>query len=280
MLKWRHNDSYPNCTDNTNKIEICDDNTEPTGFELQNKIIKDMFGCNNPNYCSANITKDDIHRQLIVLDSLYTTNIERMREFGLEEIAEAIWKLCDNGAGVYALGNLTTKLGITNPLHPQITNIFSGKYGYIKGIQNTSAPSLLSKYFFFAAIACNNNGNWGFPIYDTIAKEMMVKVQGFLGIPQTRISSNSSINISQYVMGMKSIVDTLSISNPSLWSNVYKFELLDYFLWHVGKAGHKSYSLLMTKNEIMACYSNGEITKLPKRITDWQDIYNKLQHYK
>ena len=184
--------------------------------------------------------------------------------------------LCDNGTGVHTLGNLTTKLSITSLLNSQITNIFSGKYGYIKGVQNTTAPSLLSKYFFFAAIACNNNGNWGFPIYDTIAKEMMVKVQKFLKIPQTKISTSGVLDINQYVMGMKSIVDALSISNPSLWSKVFKFELLDYFLWHIGKAGHQSYSLLMTKNEIRACYLRGKITKLPKRITDWQDIYDKL----
>ena len=59
--------------------------------------------------------------------------------------------------------------------------------------------------------------------------------------------------------------------------SILKYQLLDYFLWNIGKTGLKSYSLLLTKNELLSCYQNGSIVKLPRRIAYWQSIYEKLK---
>ena len=134
----------------------------------------------------------------------------------------------------------------------------------------------VSKYLFFATVACPVD-QWGFPIYDSIAKDMLRRIQKFLGIPVTPLTS-SKFSIDLYIAGLKSVIDALESNNPQLWSNlpVLKFQLLDYFLWHIGKAGSESYSLLLTKNEVQNCYSNGKIVKLPKRIVYWQSVYKKL----
>lgn len=260
-----------------NDIEVIEDDVEATGFNSDFTLIKDIFSCEGGGYCNKNITKNDIMRQLVLIDSLYSTNIKRMRVFALEEICDEIWNLCDAGNGCHTLGTLTSKINATQNLHPSLLKLFTNSYGYIQGAQAGTAPSLISKYLFFATVACPVD-QWGFPIYDSIAKDMLRMIQKFLGIPVTPLTS-SKFSIDLYIAGLKSVIDALESNNPQLWSNlpVLKFQLLDYFLWHIGKVGMKSYNLLLTKKEVQNCYnSNGEIVRLPKRIAYWQSVYDKI----
>lgn len=260
-----------------NGVEIIDDADDATGFFNDFAIISKTFECNCKNNCQNIITKSDILMQLVLIDSLYSTNIKRMRAFGLEEICDDIYKLCDSGKGVHTLRTLTSKINATRDLSTNIASLFTKQYGYIKGGKAGSAPSLLSKYMFFATVACPAD-TWGFPIYDSIANSLLRKVQKFLDIPVTpQMLQGFDINI--YIEGLKSIIDALTINKPDLWNrlSILKYQLLDYFLWNIGKTGLKSYSLLLTKNELLSCYQNGSIVKLPRRIAYWQSIYEKLK---
>lgn len=259
-----------------NDIEVVEDDVDDTGFSRDFATIKESFGCQSSGCCNNNITKNDILMQLVLIDSLYSTNIKRMRAFALEEICDDIWNLCDAGNGCHTFGTLTSKINATQNLHSSLLPLFTNSYGYIKGAPAGTAPSLISKYLFFATVACPID-QWGFPIYDSIAKDMLRRIQKFLGIPVTPLTS-SKFSIDLYIAGLKSVIDALESNNPQLWSNlpVLKFQLLDYFLWHIGKVGSESYSLLLTKNEVQNCYSNGKIVRLPKRIAYWQSVYNKI----
>lgn len=259
-------------------VEIIDDADDVSGFSSDFKLVKEVFGGSTKewgSFCNI-ITKNDIMRQLVVLDSLYSTNINRMRTFALEEICDDIWDLCDNGNGTHGLGVLTSKINATKNLPGNFSSLFVKSYGYIKGSNAGKAPSLISKYLFMATVVCPADA-WGFPIYDRIASDLLRKVQRFLGLPETY--NMAVFNIDKYIAGLKSIIDVLESNNPSLWNNlsILKFQLLDYFLWHIGKAGKKSYSLLLSKKEVQTCYSNGVIVKLPCRIAYWQSIYDKLK---
>ena len=134
-----------------------------TGFDAQFFAIKGAFDTNP----YSTISKEDIFRQLVLIDSLYSTNVVRMRQFGIEEIAEDIWQLCNDGKGNYTITALSQKIDISKPLPKAITDLFTNKYGYIQGKNDSSAVSLISKYFHFVSIVYPQN-DWGFPIYDTI----------------------------------------------------------------------------------------------------------------
>lgn len=256
-------------------VEIIDDADDISGFSSDFEYVKGVFACSNKEGCCRVITKDDIMRQLVVIDSLYSTNINRMRVFALEEVCDDIWELCNNGKNVHGLGTLTSKIDATQNLLPALSSLFTKPYGYIKGAKAGKAPSLISKYLYWATVVCPADV-WGFPIYDSIANELLPKVQRFLGIPVT--PAMNIFDIDTYIAGLKSIIDALENNNPALWNNlpVLKYQLLDYFLWHIGKAGRNSYSLQLSKKEVLACYDKGVIVKLPRRIAYWESIYNKL----
>lgn len=244
-----------------------------TGFNIQLHAIKGAFNT-NPH---STISKEDIFRQLVLIDSLYSTNVVRMRQFGIEEIADDIWHLCDDGKGNYTIAVLAQKIDITKPLPKVITNLFTNKYGYILGKKESSAASLISKYFHFVSIVCPQN-DWGFPIYDTIVANLLNDMQRFLQIPRTPakyFKSPKNLDIDIYIDGLRRIVIELSKFDFVIWSgkNRLKFEMLDYCLWHIGKCGKNSFNLLLTKQEILA----SQAATLPKRIQNWSQIYHLIK---
>lgn len=249
-------------------------NKEETSYDWNRYCICGGFFCCEGS-CNTEITKEYIYRQLVLIDSLYSTNVYRMRKFGLEEITDVIWDLCkDTDSNKHTLGILSKKLIATQPLNQEVKDAFSFSFGYIKGNHAGKAPSLLSKYFYFVSIACPQD-NWGFPIYDKIVHDLLRPLEKFIGVkPLTRASkinqSSSIFDIDVYRAGLKRIIDVLESNNPVLWntSEKQKFDLLDYFLWHIGKAKINPDSLL-TKNE----YLNGVV---PQRIKIWKKHYDTI----
>lgn len=256
--------------------DVDNDEISCCGYNTDYYVIKGTFGRDN-NSCLTELNKLDIYRQLVLIDSLYSTNVKRMRQFGLEEICDEIWRLCDNGSGKHNLANLTSKLDTSKQLPLNVSTIFSKQFGYISGCKSSSAPSLISKYFFFASAQCPLKDNMGFPIYDTIVCDLLYKVQKCLNIPLTprKCYANGTLNIDVYIDGLRRIINVLEANNPILWnnSNLTKFQILDYFLWNIGKAGKKSYNLLFTKQEMKDYYAYG---MLPARIIYWEQIYSSL----
>jgi len=133
----------------------------------------------------------------------------------------------------------------------------------------------LSKYFYFVALI-QQVDDYGFPIYDRIVRNLIRPMEKYMGL--TPLSTGLD-NIEKFIVAIKRIVDTLENADPNLWdpqnSGKLKFELLDYFLWHIGKAGEQSYRLLFTQSEY-ANYYNSNQTNLPKRIQDWENMYNQI----
>mgnify|MGYP003313849935 FL=1 len=94
----------------------------------------------------------DIYHRLILIDSLYSTNINRMRNFGLEEMTDVIWDLCDDRNGNHSDAHLAQSLAylisfpqqqgglIRRSVTPYtkfslpLINVFNDEYGYINQI--------------------------------------------------------------------------------------------------------------------------------------------------
>ncbi len=272
------------------------DNTE---FANNKDVIMGAFApCPCPT-CPHEFSKMDIYHRLILIDSLYSTNVNRMRNFGLEEMTDVIWDLCEDNNGIHTDASLAEKLSysidigeykkrsnfFTNlgigacTFYEPIFKAFNHQYGYVEEnnkIKNAGkAMSLLSKYFYFVALV-QRVDDYGFPIYDKIVRGLIRPIEKYIGLLPLSINLD---DMEKFIPAIKRIVDTLEAADPDLWdpknSGKLKFDLLDYFLWHIGKAGEQSYKLLLTKTEYLSYYPNK--VKLPQRIVEWEKMYNKIK---
>ena len=263
------------------------DNTEFTNNE---EVIKRTFApCPCPT-CPHEFSQMDIYHRLILIDSLYSTNVNQMRTFGLEEMTDAIWNLCSNGNSNHSDAFLAEKLswclceknnffdnlGIgACTFYKPIFETFDKRFGYIAGKKAGKAISLLSKYFYFVALM-QKADDYGFPIYDSIVCGLIRPIEKYIGLSPLSINLD---NMQNFILAVKRIVDALESADPNLWnpqsSGKLKFELLDYFLWHIGKAGEKTYNSLLSKTEYMSFYPNK--VNLPQRIVEWENMYNKIK---
>lgn len=271
--------------------------------------ISDLFG--NPVILNGGLTKMLILHRLALIDLFYGTNVNRMRQFGLMEIAEQLWQLSADAHGNHTDEELARKAHdfVANPsaAHTLSKFLFSQEYGYIvegKGITRLTAESLLSKYLFFLLDA--TRCTVGFPINDSIVKGLSVKIAKKLNIPNHLIQTGTMWEL---CVLLKAIVDVLSQRDPALW-NMWnnplplrsKFALLDYFLWRIGKVGRFSFSLLITPSELckhlisfikikaLQKYAAShkqyakiaeakmvmELRNLPPRFLAWYIVYSKI----
>ncbi len=273
-----------------------------TGYDTQFEVIKSEFA-NNP---SKKLGKMDIAKRLSLLDLFYTTNFNRFVEFGLEDLTDTIWNLCADVDGQHSDSILVKKIEtfvnkcITDPIQARNNVIFSDlfassvKFGITK-VTNVSngnaAQSIISKYFFFLLENHHSVGNTlGFPIYDSIAKELQNPLLNKLG---KKIRSRN--DIVGYINKMSLILECLKAGSgntiwhmPSTVCNT-QFGLLDYFLWRIGKSGKFSFSLLWSRNEKRKHYLTihnlkestdtnliNEFATLPNRFKDWHLLYNSI----
>lgn len=265
------------------------DNTE---FANNQDVIKRAFAPCPCSTCPHKFSKMDIYHRLILVDSLYSTNVNQMRSFGLEEMTDAIWELCRDENGIYSesylavrlhyclyeKNNFFSNLGIgAAHFNKPVFKAFNYEYGYIKGESAGKAMSLLSKYFYFVALEQRvDDSGFGFPIYDSVVSSLICSIEKYIGISPL---STDIDDIEKFIQVIIRIVNTLEEVDPQLWnpnnSGKLKFELLDYFLWHISKAGEKTYDSLLTKDEYLKFHSDN--SKLPQRIVEWKNMYNKIK---
>ena len=282
------NDAISDMLNDDLDIEKIDDDIDLFFYDLDSyatdyEAIKNAFSYPNGK-CPCKLSITLIFQRLALIDLFYGTNIVRMRQFGLDDLAKEIWSLCYVGNGNHSDKELANKLvAFTNKYtssyikanknsNAPIEKAFIGHYGLTSfsnnQITHPEAPSILSKYFFFL-MQQNMPNNIGFPIYDSIVCKYAPKIANKLGIKSYGCKSDIGI----YTYMLYQIIKVLESKNPQLWNQRNtrrtKFALFDHFLWRVGKAKDKSYSLLLTRQE----YVN-YITKsiLPQRIIQWQNI--------
>lgn len=223
-------------------------------YSIDVEIISDMF---KPTHYTngGELTRVLVMQRLALIDLFYSTNLVQFTDFGISQLAQAIFDLSQGNGGHFD-SVLAAKAQdfVKNPstTHDIFKDLFVKKYGFQfrqdpdnKGtykLDQTYAVSIISKYLYFLleAQGCPE----GFPIYDSIVKELLPKIGRKLG---QKITKNSIQDIVPYVTAIKTVADAIGVQPRN---GLSKFAVFDFFLWRIGKVGRANFSLLLTEAEV------------------------------
>lgn len=217
--------------------------SQKNSYSINRDIIKGVFANTEPTY-----TREDIILRLTVINSLYSTNA-KYAYFTIEDMADVILSLgTSSDANDYfykiAMGEHDTK------------GLYSNKYGIDKAANpGIKMPSLMSKYAYYCLLG-KSNYPLGFPIYDSLSRKMSIKVTKALGnTPEvTKVTS-----FEDHLKNLDNLRKYVFIgSGNNLYQNIQQFDLLDAYLWRMGKIEEGNLSLLLNKKEykkFVACIS-------------------------
>ena len=198
-------------------------------YGIHRKLIEDIF--NAPVY-----DLNQIMLRLTVIDSFYSTNA-KYSYFSILEMAEAIWDLgTENDAQEYFYS--LVKGG------KDYKGLFSKHYGIKKNLsRGDMMMSLLSKYAYYALLKDKKKYPLGFPIYDRLVRNFYPKVCKLLGL-KSSMPRNTSIE--DYILSMDKLRKALFI-NSALFNGLQQYDILDAYLWRMGKFEEGNLSLLLCR---------------------------------
>lgn len=213
--------------------------------------VGDALSYNQQRYMINNIFKktsgsdynmSSVMLRLIVIDSLYSTNAQ-YSYFSIEEMAKKIIKLgTENNASAYFYKLVCDK--------NDWKRLFSAKYGIRKNLEDGSRQiSLMSKYAYYAILQDVKQHPLGFPIYDSLALAMYPKVCERLAINTDLDSTN--VSIEKYIAALNELRKIIfEQEKDDLFEGKYQqYDILDAYLWRMGKLGKGNYSLLLNKSD-------------------------------
>lgn len=212
-----------------------------SGFSADKEAILKVFEITKEE------TKADILVRLTLIDSMYSTQMSR-RYYALDELAEFLVKLSKGKSGKLKQMFLdfakdpekANKLFDLNK-----SNLFSESYGIGKdGSDKGVAISLISKYAYF-------DTGFQFPIYDSIACEMYPLVWNYCGFDKKSMPKLIHSEKGR-VVGDTTLVEYTKAINlliRKLDSKDLNYDLLDRFLWFVGKIRRGNLSLVLSREE-------------------------------
>lgn len=189
----------------------------------------------------------NIMLRLTVIDSLYATNAA-YSYFSIEEMAQRIHKLGSEKEATrrfanYALGNDDEA----------VYGLFEEPFGIRKNLADGSKQvSLLSKYAYYCVLQEREKYPLGFPIYDSLAKEIYPKLCTKLGVD---IKDTKDDEMKNYVSNLRTICHVL-FKNPMDACGMQQFDLLDAYLWRMGKFAHGNLSLMLERQDYVQFIEN------------------------
>ena len=222
-------------------------------YIAQRKLISSVF--NNQEAYGI----DTIIKRLVFLDSLYSTNAS-YSYFSIGEMAQQIWfrlgteqDACDYYYDIAKGGK-------------DIKNIFNQSYGIQKNLSDgPKQMSLLSKYAYYTLLQHPNTYPLGFPIYDSLVNEIYPKTYTNLGLQLScKNSSHGQKSIEDHVKSIEIIRDKIFGKNNGLIFNYQQFDLLDAYLWRMGKFENGNLSLLLCRNDYESFIKKLKLQSLPK----------------
>ena len=211
-----------------------------TGYTNQRMIINSVFKTDG-------YTLDDIKLRLTVIDSLYSTNAA-YNYFSIDQMAVEIAKLgprCVARNYFYSIAE-----GGEDKY-----DLFGKSYGILKNLEKGDIHiSLMSKYAYYELLQEPCKYPLGFPIYDSLAKKAYKAICKKLGIkPINRNSKKPVTEIKHHVRQFNQLREVLfdsdCIDSNGLFCGYQQYDVLDAYLWRMGKFNGGNLSLLLSKQE-------------------------------
>lgn len=190
-------------------VEILGSGTE---YIREREMIDGIF-----KMTRKSVLKETIHMRLTVIDSFYSTNMNR-RLFGINDLSGEILSIGNEDALLQEI------IKYKKNEKSEIDKLLEKKYGIHKnGNEGERARSLISKYLYFVT-------GHNFPIEDTLVKVNLENV------------------IKYYALEVKSDNDILKKILFICAQNNLQFDEFDNFMWLLGKINKGSLSLVTNKD--------------------------------
>lgn len=205
--------------------------------------------------------QEHILLRLVVLNSYYSTNAA-YSYFSLEQLAERIIHETTQFAG--KSGKLPNDyfydIVLQNLGKPTIIgkNFFETSYGIKKnGTSGATLKSLISKYAYYCMMMDTKRYPLGFPIYDSLARESYRKVMSALGLKPQTAQTLQSGSIGEYISALNELREEIfGKGSTALFCGLQQFDILDAYLWWMGKLEGGNFSLLLTEGEYKMLINN------------------------
>ena len=193
-------------------------------------------------------TQEHILLRLVVLNSYYSTNAD-YSYFSLERLAERI---------IHETTQFASKSGkLPNDYFYDIvlqnlgkpTTIGKGFFEASYGIQKIGTPgatlkSLISKYAYYCMMMDTKRYPLGFPIYDSLARESYRKVMSAMGLKPQQKQVLEYGSIGEYISALNELREVVfGKGSTALFCGLQQFDILDAYLWWMGKLEGGNFSL-------------------------------------
>ncbi len=214
------------------------------------KNSKSPKSSESPKKPETALNYHDILLQLRVIDAMYTTNMSR-RYYGIEELASTIFEFESYEKLSERLHSYLEAISKNDPnavKDKRIEDLFNKSYGIHKNCSKAGvATSLVSKYSYFALMMCSDTYPNGFPIYDSLAKTMLPVVCKYLDEKCAWKGSGQNLDIDTFLKQVTALKDCLCISSNMFNRQLY--DILDAYLWTMGKINGGNFSLIMSRKD-------------------------------
>ena len=227
-------------------------------YNDQRLLIRNVFG-------TGEYSRGIIMLRLVVIDSLYSTNA-RYSYFAFDEMAERIFDLGGSEKSASAYFSTVARTGEDKK------GLFSESYGIKKNLQEGGKQqSLLSKYAYYSLMKEAEHYPLGFPIYDSLVREIYPAACRVLGIRPQRITALTDFKT--YLLALSELRGAIFGKSEELFSGYQQFDLLDAYLWRLGKLANGNLSLLMGRED----YEKFARAVMSSRLTDPGSFDKKAQ---
>ena len=198
--------------------------------------------------------QEHILLRLVVLNSYYSTNAA-YSYFSLERLAERIIDETTQFAGKsgklpndYFYDIVLQNLGKPTTIGK---DFFEASYGIQKiGTPGATLKSLISKYAYYCMMMDTKRYPLGFPIYDSLARESYHKVMKAMGLKPQMVKTLDEGSIGEYISALNELREEIfGAGSTALFCGLQQFDILDAYLWWMGKLKGGNFSLLLTENE-------------------------------